>query len=223
MVRLLVAAALVLSALAISDVRAAADPATCPPACDRIPLTAWPAAADLPLADVYHWPGLAGIAVTAPSPRFRFEELCGSPPVAKDPRGYAVAAKAVVDGGPGQWQLQVQVMHWRGETWRGGALVDQVMQTARSALRACQSGAPQSSPSITTDASDQLAAVVSGPVVMHQYVLAHPQSSSISEVSMWLPSGLVLPPPPPWPVISDSVLFDAMAAPLCAAYLGSCG
>ena len=223
MVRLLLAAALILGALAATPARASADPSTCPPACDRIPASAWPAAAALPLADTYHWPGLAGVAVTAASPRFRFEELGGAPPVAKDPRDYAVASKAFVDSGQGQWQLQVQIVHWRGETWRGGQLALQVLKTARDTLRSCQATAPQSSPSITTDEPDQLAAVVSGPVVLHQYLVAHPQSSTIAEVSMWAPSGLVLPPVPAWPVIADATLFDAMTAPLCAAYLGSCG
>lgn len=223
MVRLLLAAALILGALATTDVRAHADPATCPPSCDRIPAAAWPSAAALPLADIYRWPGLAGLAVTAPSPRFRFEELCDSPSVDKDPRDYAVASRAFVDGGPGQWQLQVQVVHWRGETWRGGQLALQVLRSARDALRSCQATAPQSSPSITSEAPDQLAAVISGPEVLHQFLVVHPQSSTISEVSMWAPSGLVLPPVPSWPVIADAAVFDAMTTPLCAAYLGACG
>ena len=76
----------------------------------------------LPLYSTYRWPGLAGIAVTATNPRFRFEEACASPPVPDDPRAFAVAARAAVPQPDGQWQLQVLVMHWRGETWRGGQL-----------------------------------------------------------------------------------------------------
>ena len=94
-------------------------PGDCPPFCDRIPDSAWIAPTSIPLYSAYRWPGLAGLAVTAPAPRFKFEDICASPPVADDARSYAVAARAVVPKPDGQWQLQVQVMHWRGETWRG--------------------------------------------------------------------------------------------------------
>ena len=75
---------------------ARAVPGACPPICDAIPDAAWIAPTSIPLYPVYSWPGLAGLAVTAPSPRFGFEALCGSPPVASDPRAYAVSARSVV-------------------------------------------------------------------------------------------------------------------------------
>ena len=129
---------------------AAADPETCPPACDRIPDSAWIASWAIPLNSRYGWPRLPGLAVTATAPRFRFEELCASPPVAQDPRSYVVAEKAAVANPDGQWQLQAQVLHWRGETWRGGQLAEDVFNTAVAALRSCQRTNPSASPSLTT-------------------------------------------------------------------------
>ncbi len=90
----------------------------------------------------YAWPNLAGVAVFLQRPRFRFEEMCASPPTANDPRDFAVAAKANLANPPGQWQLQVQVLHWRGESAYGGQLADQVVRSAATALRACQVSAP---------------------------------------------------------------------------------
>lgn len=202
---------------------ARASPDTCPPACDRIPGSAWPDAAALPLFDVYRWPGLAGIAVTSKQPRFRFEDVCASPPLPDDPRSYAVAAKAVVTAADGQWQLQVQVIHWRGETWRGGQLAQAALRSAANSLRACQRTAASASPSVTTDEPERLAAVIGGPVLVHQYLLADPSSSTIGEVALWAAQAPGVPPPPAWAPTPDAAVFDAMAAPLCEAYLGSCG
>ena len=126
---------------------------------------------------MYRWPGLAGLAVTAPSPRFGFEALCGSPPVADDPRAYAVAARSVVLHPAGQWNLLVQVVHWRGDTATGGPTALATLETARSRLRDCQSTAAQASPSITTNEPQRIAAVISdaGDQVMHEYLLADPE------------------------------------------------
>jgi hypothetical protein len=199
-----------------------AEPDTCPPGCDRIPSTAWIDPAAIPLAATYAWPNLAGIAVFLQRPRFRFEEVCASPPTAKDPRDFSVAAKATVANPPGQWQLQAQVLHWRGDSWYGGQLADQVVRSATTALRACQATAPLASPSITTDAPGRLAAVFSvagdPPMILHQYLVSHPQSSSVVELAMWASS----PPAVTWPVIPDAQVLDALVAPLCAAYLASC-
>src|SRR5215211_3262633 len=118
--------------------QAHASPATCPPACDRIPDSAWIDPTVIPLFSTYSWPRLSGLAVTASRPRFRFEELCATPPMRGDPRDYAVAAKAAVVNPPGQWQLQVQVVHWRGETWRGGQNADATVASAAIAMRYCQ-------------------------------------------------------------------------------------
>ena len=197
---------------------AAAEPYNCPPACDSIPESAWVAPSAIPLNANYGWPVLAALAQPAPAPRFRFEDLCATPPVPADPRGYAVTERAIVVNPAGQWQLQAQIVHWRGETWRGGELVNGVFAAATQALRDCQRTNLFASPSLTVDEPDRMAAVVSGPVILHQYLLANPANSTISELALWS-SG---PPLTPWPVVGDDDILDAMGAPLCTAYIGSC-
>ena len=197
---------------------AAAAPETCPPACDRIPEAAWIPPWGIPLNPRYGWPRLPGVAVTAVAPRFRFEELCASPPVLLDPRSWAVAERALVVNPEGQWQLQAQVLHWRGETWRGGQLAQEVFDTAAGALRSCQRTNVMASPSVTTDEPDRMAAVISGPVILHQYLVANPGNSTITELAMWSTA----PPLTAWPGVDDTAVLDAMGAPLCAAYIGSC-
>jgi hypothetical protein len=218
-VRWLLAAALAICGLAIAPSAgpARAIPGECPPFCDSIPDSAWIAPTSVPLYPVYRWPGLAGLAVTAPSPRFGFEALCGSPVLNNDPRAYAVAARSVVLHEQGQWNLLVQVVHWRGDTATGGPTAVTVLETARSRLQDCQSTA---SPSITTNDRLRIAAVISsgGQQVMHEYLLAHPGSSTIVELAMWS----TVPAQVDWPAVADPQVFDAMAAPLCNAYLGSC-
>lgn len=197
---------------------AGAEPDSCPPSCDRIPDVAWIAPWAIPLNPRYGWPQLPAVAVSAPEPRFRFEELCASPPVPQDPRSYAVAERAVVVNPPGQWQLQAQVVHWRGETWRGGPLAEGVFDTAVSALRACQQTNPTASPSFTVYQPGRMAAVVSGPVILHQYLVANPANSTVAELALWSAA----PPLTPWPAVWDETVLDALTAPLCNAYLGSC-
>ncbi len=200
---------------------ARADQETCPPVCDRIPDTAWVASAAIPMNSVYRWPALAGVAVPmtgTATPRFRFEEVCATPAFPQDTRNSAVAGRATVVNPPGQWQLQAQVLHWRGDTARGGQDASSVFDVAAAALRGCQLGAAAESPSVTVDEPNRLAAVISGPVIMHTYLVAHPQNSTISELTLWSSE----PPQVPWPVISDVQLLDAMTSPVCAAYLGSC-
>jgi hypothetical protein len=203
-------------------VPAYALPVDCPPNCDRIPNSAWIDPKAIPLFSTYSWPGLAGVAVTATNPRFRFEEACATPPVPDDPRGYVVAARATVPQPEGQWQLQVQVMHWRGETWRGGQLAAAVFDKAVAALRGCQLTSPLTSPSLTTDAPNRMAAVVSGVLpgqaVLHEYLLVNPYNSTVVEVAMWSST----PPRVEWPAVPDQQVLDAMAAPLCTAYIDSC-
>ncbi|EUA23104.1 hypothetical protein I553_5290 [Mycobacterium xenopi 4042] len=114
--------------------------------------------------------------------------------------------------------MQAQVLHWRGDTARGGQNAVSVFNTAAADLRGCQLGAPNQSPSITVDELNRLAAVISGPVILHTYLVAEPQNSSLSELSLWSSS----PPQTPWPTLSDPQVLDAMSGPLCAAYLGSC-
>ncbi|CAM4003455.1 ATPase [Mycobacterium senriense] len=203
-------------------VPAHADPETCPGLCDRIPNTAWIDQHAVPLDAVYHWPALAGQAVqttgSAPGPRFRFEELCAAAAIPQDPRDSAVAAHVTVQHPDGQWQLQAQVLHWRGDTSHGGAIATTAFSNAVAALRACQQRAPQESPSLTTDDSTRMAAVISGPVVMHTYLFAHPASSTISEVTLWSTA----PPQTAWPAMVDDPVLNAMSAPLCEAYIASC-
>lgn len=220
--RLVLAAMLAVAGFAVAAPAeaepAGAEPNNCPPACNSIPASAWITPSAIPLDAHYSWPAPAGLSVRAPSPRFRFEELCATRPTPADPRGYAVTGQAVVLNPAGQWQLQAQIVHWRGETWRGGQLVADTFAAAVQALRNCQLTNPLASPSLTVDEPDRMAAVIAGPVIVHQYILANPSNSTISEVALWSSS----PPQTPWPVIADDAVLDAMSVPLCTAYIGSC-
>ena len=219
--RLTLAAVLTICGLAVvPGPPAVAVPGVCPPICDAILDSAWIAPTSIPLYSVYQWPGLAGLAVTAPAPRFEFEELCASPPIAGDARDYAVAARAVVPNRDGDWTVWAQVMHWRGDTATGGPTALATLETARIRLQNCQLTAPLTSPSITSSDVQRVAAVLSVPGrrVVHEYLLADPSSSSIAELAMWASP----PPRVGWPTVPDDQIFEAMAAPLCSAYLGSC-
>ena len=223
--RMMLAAILAAWGLAIAPgavVPAYALPMDCPPNCDRIPNSGWIDPTAIPLYSTYRWPGLAGVAVTATNPRFRFEEACNSPPVPDDPRAFAVAGRATVPQPEGQWQLQVQVMHWRGDTWTGGQLASAVFDKAVAALRGCQLTSPLTSPSLTTDTTNRMAAVVSGVLpgqaVLHEYLLVNPYNSTLVEVAMWATT----PPRVDWPSVLDAQVLDAMNTPLCTAYIDSC-
>ena len=197
-----------------------AAPGVCPPICDAIPDSAWIAPTALPLYAAYHWPGLAGLAVTAHAPQFTFEEVCATPTTLGDARDYAVAAEVTVTNPAGHWQLRAQIMHWRGDTAHGGPTASRLLEVARTQLRDCQVSAPQASPSVTTSDPQRLAAVISvaGQRVIHQFVLADPASATVVGLAMWS----TLPPVVGWPAVADAQVLDAMAAPLCDAYLGSC-
>jgi hypothetical protein len=222
--RVIVATMLVVGGFAVAlivVVPAQADPETCPPVCDQIPNTAWIQQRAVPLNSVYHWPALAGSAVALTgngTARFRFEDLCAAPAVPRDTRDSAVTARVTVAHPDGQWQLQAQVLHWRGDTAHGGPTAASVFGNAVAALRGCQRGAPAQSPSITSDEPNRMAAVISGPVVMHTYLVAHVASSTISELTLWS-SG---PPQVPWPSMADDPVLNSMTAPLCDAYIASC-
>ncbi|OBB69762.1 ATPase [Mycobacterium sp. 852014-50255_SCH5639931] len=223
--RVILATMVVVGGLAVAliiAVPAPAEPQACPPVCDQIPDSAWIQRRAVPLDPVYSWPPLAGLAAqvtgSTPGPRFRFEEVCATPPVPRDPRDSAVVARATVAHPDGQWQLQAQILHWRGDTASGGAIAGSVFSNAVAALRSCQQRAPLQSPSITSDETNRMAAVISGPVVMHTYLLAHPASSTISELTLWS-SG---PPQVSWPAMADDPVLNAMTAPLCEAYIASC-
>jgi hypothetical protein len=222
--RVILATMLVVGGVAVAlivVVPAQADPETCPPVCDQIPNTAWIQQRAVPLNSVYNWPALAGSAApqTGAGPvRFRFEDLCAAPALPQDARDSAVAARVTVAHPDGQWQLQAQVLHWRGDTARGGPTAASVFRNAVAALRGCQRGAPAQSPSITSDEQNRMAAVISGPVVMHTYLVAHVASSTISELTLWS-SG---PPQVAWPTMADDPVLNSMTAPLCDAYIASC-
>jgi hypothetical protein len=221
--RLVVVAALIAGGLLVTSLSAVAraDPETCPPTCDRIPDTAWIPRDAIPLTSTYHWPSPAGSAAEmtgAATPRFRFEEVCATQSFPRDTRDAAVSSRASVDKPQGQWQLRAEVVHWRGETGRGGQSATSVFDTASAALRSCQLGAATESPSVTVDEPNRLSAVVSGPTVLHTYFVAHPENSTISELTLWAAD----PAQQPWPIISDEQVLDAMSSSMCAAYLGSC-
>ena len=223
--RVIVATMLFVGGLAVAlivVVPAHADPETCPSVCDQIPNTAWIGQHAVPLDSAYNWPALAGSAEqvtgTAVAPRFRFEDVCAAPAVPQDARYSAVAARVTVTHPDGQWQLRAQILHWRGDTARGGPTAASVFSNAVAALRGCQRGAPAQSPSITSDEPNRMAAVISGPVVMHTYLVAHVASSTVSELTLWS-SG---PPQVPWPAMADDPVLNSMTAPLCDAYLASC-
>ena len=223
--RVMLAATIVVGGLVMALIVVApahADPETCPAVCDRIPNTAWIDRHAVPLDTIYHWPALGGLAVqltgARTGARFRFEELCATPPMPQDPRDSAVTARAIVAHPDGQWQLHAQIVHWRGDTASGGAIAASVFGTAVAALRGCQQRAPLQSPSITSDEPNRMAAVLSGPVIMHTYLVAHVASSTISELALWS-SG---PPEVSWPVMADDAVLNAMTASLCEAYIASC-
>jgi hypothetical protein len=129
-----------------------------------------------------------------------------------------VAELAVVSNAAGQWQLQAQVLHWRGETWRGAQLVQDSFAAALSALRSCQRTNPVASPSLTLEEPDRFAAVISGPTVLHQYLVANSANSTITELALWSTA----PTLTPWPTPDDATVLDALGAPLCIAYIDSC-
>ncbi|MCV7387314.1 ATPase [Mycobacterium porcinum] len=214
---MVVAMSIMLCGLAAGPPPAWSDPgADCPPLCDRIPDSAWVVTSKLPLNREYRWPGLAGLAVTAASPRFRFEEECASPPIPGDPRDYAVAARSEVSRPEGHWQLRVQVIHWRGDTWQGGQTALAVVQGAVGALRSC----PGAGASVTTDRPGRFAAAINfgNTRVLHQYLIADPDNSTVVELAMWSTT----PPQVAWSAPPDGQLLDALADPLCTAYIGSC-
>lgn len=220
-VRLMFALAMTVQALALGPAVARAVPGACPPMCDAIPDSAWIEPSVIPLFPVYRWPGLGGLAVTAIAPRFAFESWCATRARPEDPRDYAVAARADVPNMPGQWNLSVQVVHWRGDTVTGGRDALETLEWSRMALASCHLSAPEVSPSITTSDAMSLAAVISdgGRRVMHTYLVADPASSSLVELTLWTTQ----PSAVPWRgVAPDADVLDAMALPLCAAYLGSC-
>ena len=121
----------------------------------------------------------------------------------------------------GQWNLLVQMIHWRGDTATGGPTALDTLETGQVAAARLPIDGRAASPSITTsDAQRRIAAVISdaGHQVMHEYLLADPASSTSSNS----PCGRRCRRRCDWPAVADAQVLDAMAAPLCDAYLGSC-
>jgi hypothetical protein len=149
--RLVLAATLVAGGLLVACVSfsgfAVADPETCPPGCDTIPDTARISSPAIPLNATYRWPSPAGSAVPmtgGATPRFRFEEVCAAPTFPQDTRNSAVGSRVTVDKPPGQWQLRAEVVHWRGDTARGGQSATSVFDLAAAAARAANWVHPES-------------------------------------------------------------------------------
>ncbi|BBZ15000.1 serine/threonine-protein kinase [Mycobacterium branderi] len=201
----------------------------CPPACNQIPDSAWIEAAALPLYKDYAWPTLAPLSEPVSSPRFKADEMCAAPPTADDERDSALAARIVLPNPPGQWQLQVQILHWRGDTWVAGQRASAVMDSATSLLRTnCSFTAPGVSVSRITEQNvpghpgQSLTAVLTAngaaPLVAHEYLVSDLRNSTVVEVAMWSTT----PPAVDWPTINDDQLLADMVAPLCTAYVNSC-
>lgn len=202
----------------------------CPPACTQIPDTAWIAATSIPLYDKYSWPPLGPLSEPVSEPRFESDELCAAGPSADDERDNAIAAHIVLPQPPGQWQLQVQIVHWRGDPWIAGQQASAVMDAATSLLRdKCSYNSPgvsvsrfatqnlpgghpgQSVSAVITETGDT-------PLVAHEYLVSDLRNNTVVEVAMWS----ISPPKLDWPPIGDDQLLADMVAPLCTAYVNSC-
>jgi serine/threonine protein kinase len=201
----------------------------CPPACTRIPDSAWIAAPAIPLSQRYPRPPLGPLSEPVSNPRFRIDELCAAGPVADDERNGAIASRLILPEPPDQWQLQVQILHWRGDPWIAGQRASAVMDSAIALLRnTCSSTAPEVSVSRIAEQNvpghpgQSLAAVLTvrgtAPLLAHEYLVSDLRNSTVVELAMWSTS----PPAVDWPAIKDDQLLADMVAPLCTAYVNSC-
>jgi serine/threonine protein kinase len=201
----------------------------CPPACTHIPDSAWIAPPAIPLSDRYPRPPLGPLSEHVSNPRFRIDELCAAGPVADDERNGAIASRLILPEPPDQWQLQVQILHWRGDPWIGGQRASAVVDSATSLLRnTCSSTAPGVSVSRIAEQNvpghpgQSLSAVLTvrgtAPLVAHEYLVSDLRNSTVVELAMWSTS----PPAVAWPTINDDQVLADMVAPLCTAYVNSC-
>ena len=55
-------------------------------------------------------------------------------------------------------------------------------------------------------------------MILHEYLLADPVNSTVTELALWSES----PSQTPWPMVNDTAVLDALGAPLCTAYIDSC-
>jgi serine/threonine protein kinase len=202
----------------------------CPPACTKIPDSAWIAPSAIPLYNDYSWAPLAPLSEPVSNPRFEADELCAAgPPAADDERADALAARIMLPNPSGQWQLQVQILHWRGDPWIAGQRASAVMDSATALLRGkCSFNAPEVSVSriaeqhVPGHPGQSLAAMITQigttPMVVHEYLVSDLRNSTVVEVALWSTS----PPVVEWPTINDDQLLADMVAPLCTAYVNSC-
>lgn len=201
----------------------------CPPACAHIPDSAWIAPPAIPLYDKYSWPPLGPLSEPVSNPRFKIDELCAAAPANDDERDGSVASRIILPEPPGQWQLQVQILHWRGDPWIAGQRASAVMDSATSLLRNnCSFTAPGVSVSRIAEQNvpghpgQSLAAVITAtgnlPMTAHEYLISDLRNSTVVELAMWSTS----PPAVDWPTINDDQLLADMVAPLCTAYVNSC-
>ncbi len=202
----------------------------CPPACTHIPDSAWVAPSPIPLDDVYSWPQLAPLSEAVTSPRFEMDYLCAAPPVTDDQRDVAVAAHIMLPNPPGQWQLSVQIVHWRGDPWIAGQHASAVMDNASAVLKnECSS---PTAGAIVSGVAEQflpgghpgqslIATITVGgpkPVVAHEYLVSDLRNSTVVELAMWSTD----PASVDWPAVDGDKLLADMVAPLCTAYVNSC-
>ncbi|WP_373203185.1 ATPase [Mycobacterium marinum] len=164
------------------------------------------------------------------SPKFEADELCATgAAAADDERASALAARINLPNPPGQWQLQVQILHWRGDPWIAGQRASAVMDSATSILRnSCAITAPEVSVSRITEQNvpghpgQSLTAVISQigttPRIVHEYLVSDLRSNTVVELAMWSTD----PPAVDWPTVNDDQLLAEMVAPLCTAYVNSC-
>jgi hypothetical protein len=201
----------------------------CPPACTQIPDSAWIAPRAIPLYNDYSWPPLGPLSEPVSSPRFEAEELCAAPPVADDERRGALASRIILPNPPGQWQLQVQILHWRGDPWIAGQRASAVMDSATSLLRNnCLFTVPGVSVSrigeqnVPGHPGQSLTAVITAtgtqPAIAHEYLVSDLRNSTVVELAMSSTS----PPAVDWPTINDDQLLADLVAPLCTAFVNSC-
>jgi serine/threonine protein kinase len=202
----------------------------CPPACTRIPDSAWIAPKAIPLHDKYSWPPLAPLTEPVSNPRFELDNLCATGPIANDQRDSGLAAHVILPNPPSQWQLQVQILHWRGDPWIAGQQASAVMDSATSALQnSCKSSTSGATVShLTTqnvpggNPGQSLTAVITttgpSPTVAHEYLISDLRSSTVVELAMSSNS----PSAVDWPAINDDQLLANMVTPLCTAYVNSC-
>jgi hypothetical protein len=202
----------------------------CPPACTQIPDAAWIDPAATPLYDDYRWAPLAPLSEPVSKPRFKADELCAAGPQTSDERDGSLAARIILPNPPGQWQLQVQILHWRGDPWIAGQRASAVMDAATSLLRNnCSFNSP--GVSVTRIAEQNLPGgnpgqsltatiteIGTSPQVAHVYLISDLRNSTVVELAMSSTS----PPAVDWPTINDDQLLAAMVAPLCTAYVNSC-